>query len=392
MGVVLFQLFLGLVSSSGCRRVLLFALTLAGCGHRSSMSPPTEAVPKGEVWLTSDQMTAAKIKLDQAKQRPLTNRLITGGKIAFNDLFVSHIYSPVTGRVAQIYAELGQKVKKGDKLALIESPDLGSAYSDMLQGQADLTAAQHDIKRQRELFAAQAVSSAQLEQSEDNYRRASAEMERSRLKVKLLKASTSDIVTQQYVLRSPIDGEVVGRQINPGIEVQGMLSGANVANELFTVGSLSKVWMLGDIYEADLGLVKSGQPVEITTVAYLNQSFKGTIDYISSTLDAVTHVAHIRCTIENPDKKLKPEMFVTTTVGVGERVALAIPSSAVLRNFGNKTMVFARLKNSETGTQRFGIKPIDVTDSDNGWVEVVHGLEPGEEVVSDGAILLSGQL
>jgi cobalt-zinc-cadmium efflux system membrane fusion protein len=374
--------------------LIISLVFLAWCGHPEggSGSGSAENTPKGEVWLTQDQVSAAKIKLTQAAMRPMANPLVTGGKISFDDLLVSHIYSPVTGRVAQIYANLGQKLKAGDKLALIESPDLGSAYSDMLKANADLVAAEHDIKRQKELFQAEAVSQAQLEQSEDNYRRASAEMERAKLKLKLLKTNASDIVSQQYILRTTIDGEVVGRQINPGIEVQGMLSGANVANELFTVGSLERVWMVGDIYEADLGQVKPGQPVQITTVAYPGEVFNGTIDYVSNTLDPVTRVAHVRCTIENPEKKLKPEMYVTTTVELGERVALAIPESAVLRNLGNKTMVFVKQKSTETGGQHFAVRPVEIAESDRGWTEVKHGLQSGDVVVSDGAILLSGQL
>jgi cobalt-zinc-cadmium efflux system membrane fusion protein len=344
------------------------------------------------VWLTADQAKQAKIEVNTVEVRSLSSRLITGGKIAFDDLLVSHVYSPVTGRVTKIDADLGQQLNKGDALALIDSPDLGQAYSDMLKANADLVAAQHDIKRQKELLDAEAVAPALYEQSEDNYRRAQAEMERAELKVKLLRASKADFVTQQYTLRAPIAGEVVGRQINPGTEVQGMLSGANIANELFTVGSLSRVWMLGDVYEADLSKVKAGISVDITTIAYPTEVFKGTVDYVGATLDPNTRVAHMRCTIDNPDKKLRPEMYVTATLGLGTRPTVAIPRSAVLTQMGNQRTVFVQLPSTEVGSQRYAVRPVTLGDSDGDWVEILHGLLPGDVVVTDGALLLSAQI
>jgi cobalt-zinc-cadmium efflux system membrane fusion protein len=335
-------------------------------------------------------VSQAQIRVDPVVQQSLSSKVITAGRIAFDDLRVAHVFSPVTGRVSQIDVDYGQAVKKGDPLAVIDSPDLGQAYSDLLKAQADLTAAQHDVDRQRDLASAHAASSAQLEQSEDNFGKAKAEMERAELKIKLLRASKGDVVNQRYVLRSPIDGSVVGRNVNPGTEVQGMLSGANVPQELFTVGSIDEVWMLADLYENDLARAKPGDAVEIKTVSY-PESFHGVVDYVSQTLDPSTRTARVRCTVDNADHRLKPEMYVTAIVRVGTRPALAVPRSALLR-LQDQWIVFIQAGHTEAGLMRFVPRPVKVGDDEGDLVEITQGLEAGEQLVTQGAILLSSQV
>jgi cobalt-zinc-cadmium efflux system membrane fusion protein len=369
-------------------RLLIPALAL-GCGRPPSGTAANGA-PRGEVWLSPSQVSQAQIKVDPVIQQSLSSKVITAGRIAFDDLRVAHVFSPVTGRVSQIDVDYGQSVKKGDSLAIIDSPDLGQAYSDLLKAQADLTAAQHDVDRQRDLASAHAASSAQLEQSEDNFGKAKAEMERAELKIKLLRASKGDVVNQRYVLRSPIDGSVVGRNVNPGTEVQGMLSGANVPQELFTVGSIDEVWMLADLYENDLARAKPGDPVEIKTVSY-PESFHGVVDYVSQTLDPTTRTARVRCTVDNADHRLKPEMYVTAIVRVGTRPALAVPRSALLR-LQDQWIVFIQAGHTEAGLMRFVPRPVKVGDDEGDLVEITQGLEAGEQLVTQGAILLSSQV
>src|SRR5262249_7304172 len=151
------------------------------------------------------------------------------------------------GRVTKIEAQLGQRVAKGAPLAYIDSPDVGIASADLGKAQADLVAAEHEIARERELFEAHAGSQRDLEAATDNYAKAKAELERSKQKARLLRAGSVDAVTQGFVLRSLIDGEVTARNVYPGMEVQGQYSGGSV--ELFTIGDPDPVWILSDVFE-----------------------------------------------------------------------------------------------------------------------------------------------
>src|SRR5260221_9076388 len=201
---------------------LAFALLL--CAACNKEAKPEERAPAGEALLSRQQLDSLHITTAQVAEREVGGELVTSGRVAFDDLRVAHIFSPVTGRVTSIRAQLGQRVQKGAPLAGLQSPDLGSALADVNKAQADLIAAEHELKRQKELFEAHARAQRDLEQAEDNERKARAELNRSRAKARLLSSGSVDAVTQEYVLRSPIAGEVIARNANPGAEVQGQYS------------------------------------------------------------------------------------------------------------------------------------------------------------------------
>jgi len=369
---------------------LAAALAIAGC-HRShaAMKDPLQP-PPGEAWLTSEQVKEAQIEVAPVDDQNVDDTITASGRVTFDDQRVTHIFSPVTGRVNRIDANLGQRVKKGDALATIESPDVGIASSDLGKAQADLIAAEHDYNRQKELFAAHAASQKDYEQAEDNYRKAKSEMGRARAKAALFRTG-GDSVSQGYTLRAGIDGEVIARNVSPGIEVQGQYGGGQ-AVELFTIGELDRVWVLAEVFEMDIARVKMGSKAVVRVVAYPNKVFEGKVDYVSGSLDPQTRTAKIRCTFDNPDRLLKPEMYATVNVSVEERRALAIPHSAVLR-LGEQTVVFVDRGNAPDGRHRFERLPVQVDEGEaSTWIPVTHGLDKGTKIVTKGAILLSGMI
>ncbi|HEY3822852.1 MAG TPA: efflux RND transporter periplasmic adaptor subunit [Polyangiaceae bacterium] len=371
----------------------ILALPVAGVGCHKSQAAPEPAgpmPPPGEVWLSQQQVIDAKIEVKPVLDQDVDDTILTSGRVALDDLRSAHIFSPVTGRVVKIAAQLGQRVKKGEALATIESPDIGSAVSDVHKAEADLIAAQHDYQRKKDLFEQKAGSAADLEAAEDNYRKAKAEIERARQKQTLLRVGNADAVTQTYTLTSPIEGEVLLRNINPGIEVQGQYSGGTT-QELFTVGEIDKVWVIADLYEMDIARVHVGTPANVTVVTYKDKVFKGQVDWVSGMLDPATRTAKVRCTFDNPDRLLRPEMYATAQISVDQTRALAIPRNALLR-LGEYKVVFIQV-GDEPGRVRFQRVPVDVDEGESSqWLEVKHGLEPGQKIVVNGAILLSQKL
>ena len=369
----------------------ILILVAAGCGgHASNAAQPTP--PAGEAWLTPQQVKNANLNVQAVTDQDVGGAVVTAGKVTYDDLLVSHEISPVTGRVVRIDAQPGQRVKKGASLAVIESPDVGTAFSDLAKAHADLEAAERDYKRQKELFDAHAASQKDYEQSLDNYQKSKAELLRAQKKAQLLsKGGGADSVTQEYTLRAHIDGEVVSRNLSPGMEVQGQYSQGS-AVELFTVGELDHVWVLADVFEMDLGRVKMGARVTVRVVTYPNHIFEGKVDLVSGTLDPNTRTAKVRCTIANPDRLLKPEMYATVSISVAERKALAIPRSAMLR-LGDQTVVFVQMGTAPNGLIRFERRPVAVDEDEGGdYLPVTHGLERGEKIVTAGAILLAGMI
>jgi cobalt-zinc-cadmium efflux system membrane fusion protein len=368
----------------------LVCLAAAGC----KTAPTEEAAvqpPNGEVWVTDQQLTDGHIAVQPVGVHAVGNDVVTSGKVTFDDLRVAHIFSPVTGRVSRILADPGARVKKGAPLVAIQSPDVGNAFADLGKAQAELTAAQHDFQRQKELYEAHAGSQKDFEAAEDSYSKAKAEMARSREKARLFRGGGTDAVTQEFVLRAPIEGEVIARNVNPGAEVQGQYSGGTPV-ELFTIGELDRVWVIADVFEMDLARLKKGATVTIRVVAYPEQVFTGVVDWIADLLDPMSRTARVRCEVENPKRQLKPEMYATVTIGVPGLETLAVPINAILR-LADQTTVFVEQGRTPDGRLRFVRRLVSAGDEEGtSMVPIAHGLTAGERVVTSGAILLSGML
>ncbi len=168
-----------------------------------------------------------------------------------------------------------------------------------------------------------------------------------------------------------------------------MLSAASSTPELFTVGRSDAVWIWGDVYERDLGRVRRGLPVAISWAGEPGRSIAGTVDLVTGALDPQTRTARIRCAVPNPERRLKPEMFVTVSVELERRDVLALPRTAVVKA-GDRQTVFVQDGPAPDGRTRFLQRAVELGDADDGWVEIASGLKPGERVVVSGSILLTG--
>jgi len=373
------SIFLSLVLCGGCHR------DSAGENRAQAESSPSE------VALGQDQITAARLTIEPLAPQPVGGLVVTSGRVTFDDLKVAHVMSPVTGRVVRIDAQPGQRVKKGESLVVIDSPDVGSAFSDVEKAQADFISAEKDFKRQLELFQVHAGSQRDLEAAQGNFSKAKSELQRAKRKAQLLRAGGARLATQTYTLRAPIGGEVIARNVNPGTEVQGQYTGGTVV-ELFTIGELDTVWVMADLFEMDLGRVRQGAECLVKVVAYPSRVFKGTADWVSDALDPATRTAKVRCKLQNEDRALKPEMYATAALAVDQQRSLAVPRSAVL-HLGDQTMVFIDVGKTADGRQRFERRPISVSEElGDEYLPVIRGILAGERVVTSGALLLSGML
>lgn len=372
-------------------RTLLLALALSAC-QRAEANQHAEApkAPKEEIWLTPQQVVEAKIEVAPIAEQDVESTIVTSGRIAFDDLHVSHVFSPVNGRVIDIAAGIGERVKRGDRLATIESPEVGIASADLSKAQADFVAAEHDYLREKALWESaegHATSKKDLERATDEFSKAKAELARARQKASLLGEVHG--VSQAFVLRSGIEGEILARNINPGVEVQGQYGGGT-AQELFTVGELGHVWLIADVFEMDFGRVTVGADVSMKVVAFAERTFQGKVDWISGALDPKTRTAKIRCSFENPDRVLRPEMYATVELSVAHRRAVAIPRGALFR-LGETTVVYVEAGKTEDGRTRFRRTPVTVTEARDGerWVALKHGPPKGTPIVVSGGILLT---
>lgn len=372
------------------KRWLSLALLLVSCHAADASTPaPLPEPPADEVWLTPRQLAEGKIVVAPLAEQDVDDKINTSGRIAFDDLRVAHVYSPVTGKVARIDAQLGQRVRKGDPLAVIESPEVGLASADLEKAQADFAAAEHDWLREKALWEkpeGHATSKKDYETSEDAYFKSKAELTRARQKASLLGGGGS----QSFTLRSGIAGEVIARNISPNVEVAGQW-GNGQAIEMFTIGELDRVWLVADVYEMDFARVKVGARMKVHVVAYPKRVFEGKVEWVSGVLDPQTRTAKIRCTLDNADRALRPEMYASVELSVDERRALSVPRNAFFR-LGDATVVFAQVGKSEDGRTRFRRVPVTVDDEGEGqqWLVLQRGPTKGTPIVVSGGILLTG--
>jgi cobalt-zinc-cadmium efflux system membrane fusion protein len=365
---------------------VLFA-SCPACSPRPTVAAEP-APPPNTALVTKEQLAHMKVSTAEVDYQDVDDTVIASGKIAYDDQKVFHVFSPVSGKVSKVFVQLGAHVKKGDPLALIESPDIGAATADVSKARADMITAEREFARQQELLDIHAASQKDYEAAANAFRQAKAEVERAQQKAALFQHG--DAVGQSFMLRSDIDGEVFMKAVSPGMQIAGQYGGNSA--ELFTVGQTSRVWVLSDVFEMDVPRVKLGAKAVVNVVSWPDRNFEGVVDWISGSLDPNTHATKVRCTFENPDGALKPEMFATVKISVNARKALAIPRSAVIR-LGDQTVVFVDRGVDDRGRTRFERLPVAVDEGEaSKWLTVDHGLQQGDHIVTEGVLLLSAML
>jgi cobalt-zinc-cadmium efflux system membrane fusion protein len=356
-----------------------------GCAKDGAAS--TAQPPAGQAWLSDRQLADANIAISPVGEAVVGATIATSGRVTFDDQRVTHVFSPVSGRVLRLLAQPGDVVKKGAPLAALVSPDLQQALADLRKAEAAFVASEKERTRQKELYEAHAGAQRDFESAESNFQQANAERERARARIGLLGADPNGSAAQGYVLPSPIEGEVIARNVNPGVEV---VAGSGV--ELFTIGRLDRVWLLADIYQVDLPRVHNGAPVTIKVVGYPDRVFEGSVDWVSGAFDPASRTVKVRCSLPNSDHALRPEMYASVSIGVNSHRALAVPRSALLR-LGDQTVAFVEMGRTPNGQRAFERRNIVVNDDGGGDnLPIVKGLEAGDQVVTTGAILLAGMV
>jgi membrane fusion protein, heavy metal efflux system len=286
--------------------------------------------------------------------------------------------------VVELLVRPGDRVRKGQGLLAIASPDAESAVSDYVAAVADKAVADRNLERQRRLFADQATAYKEVLQAESEDTKAAAALARAQGRLEVLGIDpAAHAMRSRFVLRSPIEGIVVERPALAGMEVR-----ADSGAPLVTVADLSRLWVLADVYERDLGLVTAGQRATVRVAAYPGRTFEGTVIHVGELVDPQTRTVKVRIDVANPTLDLKPEMFAR--VGFAGRPAagpgVTVPTSALLSD-GDASAVIVAL-----GEGRFQKRTVESGPESDGRVRVLSGIRPGEKVVVDGALYLKSAI
>jgi cobalt-zinc-cadmium efflux system membrane fusion protein len=355
-------------------------MILAACSRAPGARP---AAPPGEVWIAPSRVAGADLATEPVVTREIGSLRIPG-RMALDEVRIARVFSPVDGRVVAVSASVGQRVKAGDPLLSIDVPESRRAARDALKAEADVVAAEHIYERSKELYE-RGEARGDMEAAEDQYRDAKATLEVIRAKARL--SSPGGTPGNPFVLRAPIDGEVLGRAAPLG-PVHAFMGRGSEPEPLFVVGERPGLWANADVPVSDVARVAAGQKVLATPATRAGKVFEGKVAWVSSVVDAATGTRGLRCVFPNPTGERDLEMDVTVVIMTGEK-RLAVPRSAVVRQ-GERTVVFVRRGEGAGGTLRFERRAVEVDDGAAGeQVAVRAGVAEGEEVVRNGAVLLS---
>lgn len=363
-----------------CLAVGLLSLFLPGC--RSSHEPPEsrQTSTNDEVILGGDSPKRAYIKdkIVEPVQRPLMEPVT--GKIVYDESNTARISSPVSGRVTGAIAALGDQIHSGDTLVEIDSPELGQAQSAYRDAVADLKLAKLNYERTKELFDNDIAPRKELELMEDKLIHARSEAERARLKLANLGANNLRL-DNRFVLHSPISGIVTERNINPGMEVR-----PDLPTPLFVISDLDQLWAQMDIFEKDIGLIHVDTSVLLEVPAYPREEFKATVGYISKVVDETTRTVKVRCIVPNLERKLLPAMFARVTVLSNiDDLSIIVPLDALFVE-DESDWVYVN-----TGDYHYQLRRVKVGLRLKDRAVILSGLEPGERLVVNGALMLRAE-
>lgn len=343
--------------------------------------------------LAPEQAQRAGIKIEPVGEQLAADA--GGGQVATgvvqpNAYRETPVVALVGGIVRKIEGELGQNVKRGQTMAVVFSDELSEAQSRYIAAAAELDEHHKHHLRTARLVEIGAASREEFEQATTKLKSAESDVAALRQKLLLLGLSpqrannlrSPSQISSEVELPSPATGTVTSRSVNPGEVIE-----AN--KELLRVTDLSSVWVIGQVYEKDLGRVRTGSGASITSDAYPGRIFRGKISYVDPRLDAQTRTAQVRIELANPGQLLKLGMFVNiafATIGGAEGVSPAIPTSAV-QSINNQQIVFVATSNPNV----FILRAVRLAPESGNRFSVLEGLRVGERIVTEGSFLLRAE-
>ena len=344
------------------------------------------AYEQAEGRVRMDDPTAAKagIEVRAAGAARIRSTLELQGEIQFNRDRMAHVVPQLAGVVLQSAKSLGDQVRKGEVLAVIQSKALADLRSEHLAAQTRLELAKSTHDREKQLW--EEKISAQQDYLAARNALAEAQIAHRAVEQKLLALGLGHDAAQRggvdtltrYEVRAPIDGVVIEKHVAAGEAVKEDAT-------IFAIADLSSVWAEMNVYPKDLNLVKLGQKVTVRA-STLNAQAEGRVSYVGSLVGEQTRSAKARVTLPNPERSWRPGLFVTVEVVQDEtEVRVAVPVGAV-QTYRDWKVVFGRFGDS------FEARPVELGRSDGKQVEVLKGLEPGTRYAASNTFVLKADL
>ncbi len=356
--------------------VLLALFLLTACSKADAPASEPRPAVKGESIVFNPQSPAVQRLAVERVQPPVEREAVIPGRLTWNEERTVRIFTPFAGRVTRLIANVGDVVKAGQPLAEMTSSDFSQAQADARKAQSDAALARKALGRQRELHAHGVVALKDLQQAEADDTRARVEAERASSRLTTYGQAAES--NGRFVLKSPMAGTVVERNLNPGQELRPDQPGV----PQFVATDPTRLWITLDASESDLRSLKPGMLLVVTSNQFVEETFPGELRQIADFVDPVSRTVKLRGDVPNKDRKLKAEMFVSARVRLEKDQYPTVSAKAVYLE-GVRRFVFVR---EAAGT--FARRAVRVGSEVDGRMPAYGGLKEGDEVVIAGNLFL----
>jgi len=364
--------------------VLVATLMMAGCAGKKDDSAAAASVTATNITLTPDQRK--NIGLHTVARSRFQRTVEATGSVDFDNEHATAVLAPISGPVSRLLVDIGDRVKKGDPLAIVDSPDFAAAISTYRKALTTAHTARRLADLEKDLVEHEGVAKREEDQAQTDAANAEADLEAARQGLVSLNVDPQTIKAIEQgrsishidgVIRSPITGTVVDRQITPGQLLQ---AGTTPA---FTVADLSRVWVMAQVSASDLPSVSLGDMADVLPAAD-SKSVIGKVTNISSLVNPDTRLVPVRVVADNPQSVLRKQMYVSVKIHSRQEMeGLLIPVSAMLRDEENLPFVYVVQHDGS-----FARRSVTVGYRTGDQFEIPSGLQVGDQVVVDGGIFV----
>jgi cobalt-zinc-cadmium efflux system membrane fusion protein len=364
--------------------LLLVAVLLT---HGFGLMGGTAKVTEGPAWMVrqGNQIVIPegsplrpRLTISPASADSIEPKLALPGTVESDPARTATVIPQLSGRVIDLKVRLGDRVVKGQLLAVLDSADLTQAYDDYDKAAVAFQLSEKNLGRQQEQSKIGVTSDRDLDQAKSDNAQAEAEYTRTRARLKILDASTgSRGPSRRLTVRAPVGGSITALSVTPGSTIN------DPTQPLMTIADLSTVWVTAMVPEKDIGTVAKGQDADVRLVAYPDRPLHGKVLFVGDVIEPDSRRNKIRIAFANADYALKPNMFATVTLVGPTQSRVVLPSSSLLMN-NDRTSVFVA-----TAPWTFERRTVEPQLEDGPSVVIRSGVAAGEQVVVKGGILLN---
>lgn len=362
---------------------LAAALVLGGCKDKPEPAPVAKADPN---LIVPAAPLAARLSVAPVEDAEFRDVLRVSGRVEADESRLARIGASVTGRITDLEVIPGQDVKRGQRLATLNSVELSTAQLAFLRAYSQRLLAQRAAQRAEQLFEADVIGRAELQRRQSEFAQAEAEVSAARGQLMVLGMAEDAVagltadrsVNSQASVRASISGTVLERKVTQGQVVQ-------PADTMFLVADLSRVWLVAEVPEQQATLIRRGESVEAEIASLPGDRLAGTLSFIAAIVNPETRTITVRMELDNADRRFKPAMLATMFIKGRPERRLAVPGAAVVRD-ENRDYVFV-----ETGQNQYALRLVNLGAEHEGRRQVMSGLARGDRIVVDGAFHLNNE-